>query len=1162
MRKRRTDIMKNKIYSILLSLSISLSLIFGAMLPIVSFADEDIIYISNAREFIEFSKSCSFDAWSRGKSFALSSDISLEGEDFSPVPSFSGIFDGMGYTVSGVTVDGAYSPAGLFSVLLDGAVIKNLRVEGAIAPSGDGGYVGGIVGDNSGTVESCVFTGTVIGSYDVGGIVGINQTSGTVKECSVDGEIIGENRTGGIAGSNAGLISSSQNRAKVNTISVTPELTLDELNISLTLDITKLPSMNNATRSDTGGISGYSTGIIMGSENYGEIGYKHIGYNVGGIAGRSSGHLANNENSGDVYGRKDVGGIVGHMEPYISYNLSEDLLSALKTELDGIHQLVNDAANAADEEIPAVSKRIDTIIDLLGDASNALDSLLNSVGNYGDELISEINRTGAVLDEVLSQLKDVTAPLPEMSESISSCLVSLEAAVESLDDVSSFGKTALSDMQLAVDEAALAAGKIGSGVQSIKDGLTSLSDAVVINDEAAMADAIQNILAGLTEISGGLGAFSGALSDIAGALEGGATGGEIADSVSALAGAFLDMSNALSKVADGVESVASNSTLDFTKIGEGLTLIGNGLGETVDAAKHIENTLIYLSDTIDDIEGLSDALDVTVTHAKASISQLNDATKKTTDMLVAVNSLVDYLNGVDPIQIPLPRRSIRLYANKLFFALSDLEDELKGLNADITVLSGSLTDTVRKMNESFSNISDNIVDMIYGLNEGISVDDDISEEEIDSITNGKVFSSNNSGSVYGDINVGGICGAMGLEYELDPEDDMSGELSVTQKKQYQLKAVIHACVNSGDVTSKRDSVGGIVGKMDFGLVYGCESYCDAFSESGSYVGGIAGISAGRISDSFAKGSLSGNKYIGGILGSGVTEDFSGDSSLVRGCYSMVEIISFSQYAGAIAGINAGEFEENYFVSDTLAGIDRISYESRAAYISYEDLIKRRHIPNAFYSFTLEFIADGEVIKSVNFNYGDSFDSSVFPEVPKKSGHYGYWDTDKLENLKFDTKVSAVYKPYVTAIGSEDERDGKNIFLVEGEFTENDEILLEISDNLSMPSVDGGIFLNHEVVERWTLTISGNGGTHNIHFLPQNENCIIYLMQNGEWIEAQVSKLGSYLTFDAAGSTVEIVVLEKTVKITPIVLISAGALVIIAALVLLLIFTKKKKKQKK
>ena len=40
---------------------------------------------------------------------------------------------------------------------------------------------------------------------------------------------------------------------------------------------------------DTGGIAGRSSGMILTSVNTGTVGYEHIGYNVGGIVGRTDG---------------------------------------------------------------------------------------------------------------------------------------------------------------------------------------------------------------------------------------------------------------------------------------------------------------------------------------------------------------------------------------------------------------------------------------------------------------------------------------------------------------------------------------------------------------------------------------------------------------------------------------------------------------------------------------------------------------------------------------------------------------------------------------------------------------------------------------------------------------------------------------------------------
>lgn len=185
--------------------------------------------------------------------------------------------------------------------------------------------------------------------------------------------------------------------------------------------------------------------------------------------------------------------------------------------------------------------------------------------------------------------------------------------------------------------------------------------------------------------------------------------------------------------------------------------------------------------------------------------------------------------------------------------------------------------------------------------------------------------STKRGEIQGDLNVGGIAGSMAMEYPSDPESETSSELSSAPKRQYALKAILANCQNDGKISAKYSFVGAVCGRMDLGLIAGCRGFGSAESENGSYAGGIAGLGNATIRGCFAKCSLSGKSYVGGIVGSGLERGAEDTSSTVTGCYSMVEITDCEQYSGAISGRNAGEFLENFFVSDALAGIDGQSY---------------------------------------------------------------------------------------------------------------------------------------------------------------------------------------------------------------------------------------------
>lgn len=79
-------------------------------------------------------------------------------------------------------------------------------------------------------------------------------------------------------------------------------------------------------------------------------------------------------------------------------------------------------------------------------------------------------------------------------------------------------------------------------------------------------------------------------------------------------------------------------------------------------------------------------------------------------------------------------------------------------------------------------------------------------------------------------------------------------------------------------------------RMDLGYLTACEtSSCTITNENGSYTGGIAGLTGATVHGSFSKCTLSGKKYVGGIVGSGVQENVDGSGSTVSWNYSLVDI---------------------------------------------------------------------------------------------------------------------------------------------------------------------------------------------------------------------------------------------------------------------------------
>lgn len=151
-----------------------------------------------------------FNDGGAGKYFQLTESVDLGGsadDQWTPIGDgsspFQGVFDGGGFTVSGLYIDQPDSPQmGLFGVLGNGGTVKNLSVQGTVIGSSN---VAGIVGENSGVVENCFNEGSIFGGDATGGIVGINM-NGTVENCYNTAAVTGDGMTGGVVGSNSGTV--------------------------------------------------------------------------------------------------------------------------------------------------------------------------------------------------------------------------------------------------------------------------------------------------------------------------------------------------------------------------------------------------------------------------------------------------------------------------------------------------------------------------------------------------------------------------------------------------------------------------------------------------------------------------------------------------------------------------------------------------------------------------------------------------------------------------------------------------------------------------------------------------------------------------------------------------------------------------------------------
>lgn len=266
----------------------------------------------------------------KGK-YIVMNDIILSMGDWESLGDFEGEFDGNGYKITQLT---STEGKGLFTNLLESAVVKNLTVEGNItteeqpaallALSSRGTVINcvsqgsvkqitaasrqalaGMLLDNLGYMERCKNEAEVVGvpeeeqwnayTYYTGGLVALN--TGSMIECSNSGQVTSKCMyTGGVAGGNNSdsIIENCNNTGKIIG-------TLDVAGISLAV----------------GGITGDNMGLVSGCVNEGDISTtaQTYQYDLGGIVGQSSGYseITDCENKGNVSGYGKIGGICGEL---------------------------------------------------------------------------------------------------------------------------------------------------------------------------------------------------------------------------------------------------------------------------------------------------------------------------------------------------------------------------------------------------------------------------------------------------------------------------------------------------------------------------------------------------------------------------------------------------------------------------------------------------------------------------------------------------------------------------------------------------------------------------------------------------------------------------------------------------------------------------------
>lgn len=384
-------------------------------------SDKEIVEVKTAEELLEVAAKCELDFWSQDKMIELKEDISLEGKDFEGFPVLAGCFNGNGHTISGFHIKGNGYADGFFRYITTTGIVQDLKLSGTVESENEEECTGGVCGINAGWILNCTFIGSVEGKAETGGIVGENEGTGTVSSCFSHGTVTGYDRAGGIAGANYGAIRNCTNKAGINSDSSWLEEE-DEAGLEWLLEDVKERKLISGT--DIGGIAGYSRGIIINSTNTGVVGYEHNGYNIGGIAGRQTGQILFCNNEGHVYGRKDIGGIVGQMEPYISVEEAESVSEAVQR----LHDLVDKFLDDAGETQDTVSEDFDRLREHSDNALDDADTIADGTVDFVDNNVEAVNELANRLDYCMDQI-------PGIMDEVKWAVEDLDDTVDALDKI-------------------------------------------------------------------------------------------------------------------------------------------------------------------------------------------------------------------------------------------------------------------------------------------------------------------------------------------------------------------------------------------------------------------------------------------------------------------------------------------------------------------------------------------------------------------------------------------------------------------------------------------------------------------------------------------------------------------------------------------------------
>ena len=229
------------------------------------------------------------------------------GAGWTPIDGFSTVFEGNGYTIANLYIKRRGGTdagnAGLFGFAWSEAHIRKVGLVSVDIRGSNN--VGGLAGQNEGTITESYVSGKVQGERDVGGLVGHHY--GKISNSHSAGEVTGQVNVGGLIGTISGdapvILSFSNANVRGN------DLTGGLVGVNYAGPIVQCYATGRVTgKENIGGLVGRNWGTIAATYATGSVSGRHV---TGGLIGANEGTLISSYATGRIRGVFLSGGLVG-----------------------------------------------------------------------------------------------------------------------------------------------------------------------------------------------------------------------------------------------------------------------------------------------------------------------------------------------------------------------------------------------------------------------------------------------------------------------------------------------------------------------------------------------------------------------------------------------------------------------------------------------------------------------------------------------------------------------------------------------------------------------------------------------------------------------------------------------------------------------------------